>query len=60
MAVSTSTRRLATIMFTDMAGYSALTQRNEALALELLDEHREVLREVFAAPGGREIEAWPR
>jgi len=43
-----------------MAGYSALTQRNEALALELLDEHREVLREVFAAPGGREIEAWPR
>jgi len=50
-------RRLAAIMFTDMVGYSALSQKNEALALELLNEHRKILRELFASYGGREIEA---
>ncbi|MDR7454232.1 MAG: adenylate/guanylate cyclase domain-containing protein, partial [Armatimonadota bacterium] len=51
-----SERRLAAIMFTDMVGYSALTQRDEELALELLDEHRRLLRPVFAAHGGRVID----
>lgn len=50
-------RRLAAIMFTDMVGYSALSQKNEALALELLNEHRAALRKLFTAYGGREIEA---
>ncbi len=50
-------RRLAAIMFTDMVGYSALSQKNEARALELLNEHRELLRSRFAAHGGHEIEA---
>jgi TolB-like protein/class 3 adenylate cyclase/Tfp pilus assembly protein PilF len=50
-------RRLAAIMFTDMVGYSALSRKNEALALELLDEHRRLLREAFARHDGREIEA---
>lgn len=49
-------RRLAAIMFTDMVGYSALSQKNEALALKLLEEHRNILRPFFAKYGGREIE----
>jgi TolB-like protein/class 3 adenylate cyclase/Flp pilus assembly protein TadD len=43
-------------MFTDMVGYSALSQRNEALALKLLEEHRNILRPFFAKHHGREIE----
>ncbi|HVO75697.1 MAG TPA: adenylate/guanylate cyclase domain-containing protein [Ignavibacteriaceae bacterium] len=49
-------RKLAAIMFTDMVGYSALTQKNEKLALELLDEHRRLVRPVFVKYNGREIE----
>jgi adenylate cyclase len=48
-------RKLAAIMFTDMVGYSALMQRNESFALELLHEHQQLLRSVFIAYGGREI-----
>ena len=49
------TRRLAAIMFTDMVGYTALAQRDEPLALKLLDKHRELLRPVLASHHGREI-----
>ena len=55
--MSEERRQLATIMFTDMVGYSALTQKNEALALTLLDEQRRRLRALFAEHRGREIEA---
>src|SRR5574340_809357 len=48
-------RRLAAIMFTDMVGFSALAQRNEALALELLEEHRTALRSAFLKYRGHEI-----
>jgi adenylate cyclase len=54
---TTAERRLTTIMFTDMVGYSALAQQQEALALALLDEQRRLLRAAFARHGGREIEA---
>jgi len=50
-------RKLAAIMFTDMVGYSALAQRNEALALDLLAEHQRRLRPIFLQHGGREIKA---
>ena len=48
-------RKLAAIMFTDMVGYSALNQRDEKLAQELLEEHRRLLREIFPRFNGTEI-----
>src|SRR5947209_134660 len=42
-------------MFTDMVGYSALSQRDDKLALELLEEHREILRKIFPEFNGTEI-----
>lgn len=54
---STEHRRLSAIMFTDMVGYSALSQRNEALALELLHEHRDLLRPIFPKHQGQEVKS---
>ena len=48
-------RRLAAIMLTDIVGYTALSQQNEGLALELLQEHSRLLRRCFAQHNGREI-----
>ncbi len=45
-------RRLSAIMFTDMVGYSSLTQKNERLALELLEEHRRLLKPMFEKHNG--------
>jgi adenylate cyclase len=50
-------RKLAVIMFTDMVGYTAKTQLDESLALELLEEHRRILRPIFRKYGGLEIDA---
>ena len=52
---STEERKLAAIMFTDMVGYSALSQRDDKLAQELLEEHRRLLREIFPRFHGTEI-----
>src|ERR1700736_3047128 len=38
-----------------MVGYSALSQRDDKLALELLEEHRELLRKIFPEFNGTEI-----
>ena len=51
----TEERKLAAIMFTDMVGYSALAQRDDKVALELLEEHRRLLREIFPPFHGTEI-----
>jgi len=42
-------------MFTDIAGYTRMAQANESEALELLEEHRGVLRPVISAHGGIEV-----
>jgi adenylate cyclase len=48
-------RRLAAIMFTDMVGYSALAQADEANALAILNRHNRLLRPIFAKFLGREV-----
>jgi class 3 adenylate cyclase len=48
-------RKLAAIVFTDIVGYTALTQKNERLAMDLLAEHNRILRPIFLEFGGREI-----
>src|SRR5205814_7377688 len=55
MNANTEQRKLAAIMFTDMVGYSTLSQRDDKLALELLEEHRQLLREIFPRFNGTEI-----
>jgi adenylate cyclase len=51
----TERRKLAAIMFTDMVGYSALMESNEGFALQLLEEHRQLLRPLFSKHEGSEI-----
>ena len=48
-------RRLAAIMFTDMVGFTALAQKDEPRALELLEEHRALVRREYPRFKGREI-----
>src|ERR1700693_4734149 len=55
MSAAGEQRKLAAIMFTAMVGYSALSQRDDTLALELLEEHRQLLREIFPRFNGTEI-----
>ncbi|MGH8481517.1 MAG: adenylate/guanylate cyclase domain-containing protein [Nevskiaceae bacterium] len=49
-------RHLAAIMFTDLVGYSAMAHKDEALAIKLLEKHREWVRETLPRFGGREVE----
>ncbi len=42
-------------MFTDMVGYTALGQRNEALSLALVEEQRKLIRPLLDRHNGREV-----
>ena len=53
--MSESERRLAAIMFTDVVGFTSLGQTNEALALQLLEEHRALVRPIIGSFHGREV-----
>jgi adenylate cyclase len=55
LRVGEERRRLAAIMFTDMVGYSARAQADEAAALALLDRHNRLLRPIFLKFHGREV-----
>jgi hypothetical protein len=55
------TRELAAIMFSDIAGYTAIMGRDERKALRALDDHRKLLRTILprfnpsSAVGGVEV-----
>jgi TolB-like protein/tetratricopeptide (TPR) repeat protein len=42
-------------MFTDIVGYTSLTQKDEALSMQLLEEHRRLIRPFFPKHNGREV-----
>src|SRR5712691_2954361 len=47
------TRELAAIMFSDIAGYTAIMGRDERKALRALDDHRDFLRTILPRFNGR-------
>ncbi|HEX3167442.1 MAG TPA: adenylate/guanylate cyclase domain-containing protein, partial [Chitinophagaceae bacterium] len=51
-----STRQLAAILFTDIAGYTAIMQADEQLAVKLVKHHRLVLEKTVSAYDGEVIE----
>jgi len=53
--MSNGERRLAAIMYTDIVGYTSLTQQNESATVRLLEEHRKLVRPILTGHGGREI-----
>ena len=53
--INASERRLAAIAFTDIVGYTALTQRDESKAIELLQLHNALIRSVLRGYRGKEI-----
>ena len=52
---TTDRRRLAALMFTDIVGYSAIFHRDESLAMRLLGEKCQIMREIVPQYGGKEI-----
>ncbi len=53
--MAVESRHLSAVMLTDLVGYTSLTQRDEAGALRLLEEHRQVVRPLLRDHSGREV-----
>ena len=53
--MTAGTRWPSAIMYTDIAGYTSLSERDEEAALRLLEEHRSLLRSTLKRFRGREI-----
>jgi len=49
-------RKLAAIMFTDMVGYTALMQKEELRARELVQNHREIIKPLIEKHAGEVIQ----
>ena len=47
--------RLAAILYTDIAGFSKMMEKNEALTLELLQKHNDIIEAIVAKKGGTVI-----
>ena len=52
MTTDSPKRKLAAIMFTDMVGYTALMQKDESKARELIQRHRELMKPHVEKHGG--------
>ena len=52
-----ATRRLAAIMFTDIAGYTSLTQADEGGAFRLVQEQEKLVRPLLEAHRGRKVKS---
>jgi adenylate cyclase len=53
--LSQGERRLGAIMFTDVVGFTSMSARDEARALDLLEKYRSMLESVFPKYGGRVV-----
>lgn len=56
MTSDTGTRRLQTVMFTDIKGFSAMMSADEQATIDLVLEHREIVRARLQQHGGVEHE----
>jgi TolB-like protein/class 3 adenylate cyclase/Tfp pilus assembly protein PilF len=53
MLMSDQSRKLAAIMFTDIVGYTAIMQKDEQIALNMIERHRQVLESAAQKFNGR-------
>jgi class 3 adenylate cyclase/pimeloyl-ACP methyl ester carboxylesterase len=57
MSEANEERRLLAILFTDVVGYTALTERDEARAVRVRDRHRELVKTLVAQFDGELVDA---